>query len=169
MFATETTTLLAHPLPAVAALLGRVSALPRWCGGVRRAHHAGGIVAPCGPAGCEISYAIARDVRLLLMARTVAREPGGPIVHVAQGDGVTLTWSFTLAEEAGPGLPAVAHTRVIARTELVVDAAHPTMAHRAAISRLIARRAPEDVARLAALLDRPAVAMHRAPLASTHP
>jgi hypothetical protein len=161
MFVTQTTTLLVHPRPAVATLLGRVTALPRWCGGLRRAHRPGGVIAPCGPAGCELRYVVTRDVHLLLLARTISRpiaeEPDAPIVHVARGDGVTLTWAFTLVDEPGP--TGGAHTRLLARTELDVDAEHPTAAHRVAISRLIARRAPEDLTRLAALLER-----QRAPL-----
>jgi hypothetical protein len=86
-------------------------------------------------------------------------------VHVAEGDGLTLTWAFDVAAEraaggAAPGGPA--HTRLHARTTLVVDEAHPTAAYRTALFRLVARRAPDDLARLAALLDRRAAA--RAPL-----
>jgi hypothetical protein len=179
MFITEATTQLPHPPARVAALLGRAGALSRWCAGVRRARLAGGAFAPCGPASCALLY-VTRDLRLALVARTVSSGgpldggplDGGPldggdaaerrtVVHVAEGDGLTLTWAFDVAAEraaggAAPGAPA--HTRLHARTTLVVDEAHPTAAYRTALFRLVARRAPDDLARLAGLLDRRAAA-----------
>jgi hypothetical protein len=179
MFITEATAQLPHSPARVAALLGRAGALSRWCAGVRRARLAGGAFAPCGPASCALLY-VTRDLRLALVARTVSAGPlwaaasldGGDgagrraIVHVAEGDGLTLTWAFDVAAEppvgGAPPAGAPAHTRLHARTTLVVDEAHPTAAYRTALFRLVARRAPDDLARLGALLDRRAAA--RAPL-----
>jgi hypothetical protein len=174
MFITEATAQLPHPPARVAALLGRAGALSRWCAGVRRARLAGGAFAPCGPASCALLY-VTRDLRLALVARTMSAGrlwAGGPpdggdaaerrtVVHVAEGDGLTLTWAFDVAAEraaggAAPGAPA--YTRLHARTTLVVDEAHPTAAYRTALFRLVARRAPDDLARLAGLLDRRAAA-----------
>lgn len=159
MFVTEATTLLAHPLPQVAAVLGRVRALPRWCGGMRRAHGPGGDMAGArGPSGCTLVYD-ARVVRLVLAARTLPA-PDGPrsdvaIAHVAEGEGVALGWTFRLhAEASGDGASLGAGTRLHARTTLDVDAGHPTAAYRVILARLIARRSPDDLARLAALLER---------------
>jgi hypothetical protein len=159
MFVTEATALLAHPLPAVAAVLGRVAALPRWCVGVRRARLASGALQPCRADGCGLLY-LTPDVRLVLVARTVEHTlPGGPMVHEATGDGVALTWAFTLAPEASPaGAGAAVATRLRARITLEVDAAHATGAYRATLCRLIARRVPDDLLRLAALLERGAAA-----------
>jgi len=155
MFVTEATALLAHPLPAVAAVLGRVAALPRWCIGVRRARLASGALQPCRADGCGLLY-LTPDLRLVLVARTVEHTlPGGPLVHEATGDGVTLRWAFALAPEPSPGgAEAAVCTRLHARIALEVDAAHATGAYRAMLCRLIARRVPEDLLRLAALLER---------------
>jgi hypothetical protein len=151
MFVTEATAPLAHALPAVAAVLGRVAALPHWCAGVRRARLPAGGLPRCGPEGCALLY-LTPDVRLVLVVRTVERVfPAGPIVHEAVGDGVSIVWTFTL--EAEPS-PTGAATRLHARIALEVDPAHPLAAYRAMLCRLIARRAPEDLGRLDALLDR---------------
>jgi hypothetical protein len=159
MFVTEATTLLAHPLPAVAAVLGQVRALPRWCGGVRRARRPDAARDACDPAGCTLLYD-AREVQLVLAARPLTgpdpTRSGVVIAHQAEGDGITLGWTFTLhtdppSDGAPPG--AGVRTRLHARTTLDVDAARPTAAHRVTLARLIARRAPADLARLAALLD----------------
>jgi hypothetical protein len=183
MFITEATAQLPHPPARVAALLGRAGALSRWCAGVRRARLAGGAFAPCGPASCALLY-VTRDLRLALVARTVSagrpwaggrrRRPadGGPPRRRrrgrapdgrARGRGRRADAHVGVRRRRGagaggaaPGAPA--YTRLHARTTLVVDEAHPTAAYRTALFRLVARRAPDDLARLAGLLDRRAAA-----------
>lgn len=158
MFVTEATALLPHPRAAVAALLARVTALPRWCGGLRRVRLPDGTLAPCRPSGCALLYT-APGLRLALTARTTGHAPRSApedaIVHVADGDGVMLIWTFTLLDERSAG---GLHTRLHVRTMLTVDERHPTAAHRATLARLIARRTPDDLARIEALLDRAAAA-----------
>ena len=58
----------------------------------------------------------------------------------------------TVAES--PGVEPGTRTRLHARTTLAVADGHPHAAHRTALARHVARRAPDDLARLAELLDR---------------
>jgi hypothetical protein len=164
MFTTETTAHLAHPLPAVVAMLAASSALPRWCRGVRRIRRARAADAAQDASGCRLAYAISRDHSLRLTMRTSVMtgspaEPGTEIVHTGHGGGVTITWTFSVRIEApstagaASPQPVTLQTRLIARVSLSVDQASNLWTLRPAISRLIARRAPHDMMRLAALLE----------------
>jgi hypothetical protein len=173
MFVTETTALLPHPLLAVTAVVRSVRELPRWCAGLRRPLTIPG-TAPVdrdrnreGASGCALRYGVTRELSLTLVGHSTThplphQEAGVVVVHVAKGEGVTLTWTFALREESGPHTSRDRSTRLVARVAFAVDPEHAVSAHRAAISRLIARRAPEDLARLAALLERKSV-QRRAP------
>jgi hypothetical protein len=174
MFVVDAAVLLPYPPHVVARVVERVHALPRWCAGLRRVRHVPLPFAPPGADGlaapaCVFTYAAA-DVRLTLLARTVARGAGGPpgrgprvapglVEHAAEGDGVTFGWTFALEPEpagapgARDGLGA-ARTRLRARTSVTVDPDHPTATVRAALCRQVARRAPADLERLRALLER---------------
>lgn len=165
MFVVDAAVLLPHPPHVVARVVERVYTLPRWCTGLRRVRHPPPLLAPPGvaapvPRECVFTYTAA-DVRLTLHARTVARggDRAGGIEHAAEGDGVTLSWAFSLEPEPA-GAPAQeagragAGTRLRARTALSVDPDHPTAAVRAALCRQMARRAPTDLERLRALLER---------------
>lgn len=148
MFVTEATALLGHPLPAVAAVVGRAGALPRWCRGVRRLRD---------DDGRRALVYVARDVRLPLAEHTVERAgagAGGAIVHALRGDGVTIEWRLALDDDPVPGVGPGVRTRLHARTTLAIADGHPLAAHRTALARHVARRAPIDLARLAELLDR---------------
>jgi hypothetical protein len=79
------------------------------------------------------------------------------VTHTAAGDGLTLGWTFVAEPFDAPALPHAAprvHTRLSARVEVHVDAAHPLAAARAALCRVVARRVPADLERLRTLIDR---------------
>jgi hypothetical protein len=162
----------------VARVVGRLHLLPRWCAGLRRVRFPS--PAPGGPAAsvtadatdrtCVFTYAVT-DVRLTLRAHTSARglvrPPAAaptaadssppPVTHIAAGDGLTLVWTLAAEPSDGPAPPpdaAGAYTRLGARVEVHVDAAHPLTAARAAVCRAVARRGPADLERLRALIDR---------------
>jgi hypothetical protein len=147
----------------VARVVERLHALPRWCVGLRRVRHPVPDQLPAadvpGADGCVFTYEGA-DARFTLRARTVAAAPGEPadtVHHEAVGDGVTLVWSYTADAESGDGggAPAAgARTRLRARTTVSVDPEHPAAALRPALCRQVARRAPADLERLRALLER---------------
>jgi hypothetical protein len=166
MFVVDAAVLLPYPPHVVARVVERVHALPRWCAGLRRVRHVPPPFAPPGADGlaapaCVFTYA-AVDVRLTLLARTVARGAAGPpglVEHAAEGDGVAFGWAFALEPEpaGAPGARGghgAARTRLRARTSVTVDPDHPTAAVRAALCRQVARRAPADLERLRALLER---------------
>jgi hypothetical protein len=162
MFVVDAAVLLPHPPHVIARVVERVHALPRWCAGLRRVRHPTVPLARAAgdgaaPPGCVFTYT-AVDVRLTLRAHTVApagdRAAGAAVEHAAEGDGVVFTWSFALEPESGGAGSGSTRTRLRARTSLSVDADHPTAAVRAALCRQVARRAPADLERLRALLDR---------------
>jgi hypothetical protein len=165
MFVVDAGLVLPHPPSVVLRVVERLHALPRWCSGLRRVRHPapGGLPgepahadgAPPG-AACAFSYE-GPDGRLLLAARTVAddsAEGGASVFHVAEGDGVRLTWSYALSAEAAGEAGVEPRTRLQVRTAVEVDPAHPAAAGRAALCRLVARRAPSDLERLRLLLAR---------------
>ena len=158
MFVVDAAILLPYPPRAVARVVERLPLLPRWCAGLRRVR----FPAPDRAAGgaCIFTYRVA-DLRLTLVARTLDRAPDSPaavVEHTAAGDGLTLTWTLAAEPEVGdptiPGGTYAATTRLRARTSVTVDPDHPTAASRLALCRVVARRAPTDLERLRALLDR---------------
>ena len=181
MFIVDAAVLLPHPPRTVARVVGRLYTLPRWCAGLRRVRrpaHAGwpgpaprdrpidARLGADGGAGCILTYGAA-DVRLTLRAHTRPRAPGEAatlVEHVAAGDGLSLTWALSVTPEPR-GAPEYAgggpQTRLRARTTVVVEPGHPTAAVRAALCRVVARRAPADLERLRALLARYAAGQPR--------
>ena len=173
MFVVDAAILLPHPPRAVARVVERLHVLPRWCGGLRRVRFPAPDLA--AGVGCVFTYRVA-DLRLTLLARTLERAPDAPatlVEHTATGDGLTLTWTLAVEPEAGGaggadragGVDGVA-TRLRARTSVAVDPDHPTSASRLALCRVVARRAPTDLERLRALLDRYEAGRAPAPSAS---
>ena len=162
MFVVETAIVLVHPPHVVARAVARLDRLPRWCAGLQRLRDTGPGDAAAGAGGveggCAFRY-VAADLRLTLRAHTVAaassRPPGHVVEHRAAGDGLHLAWALDVEPEPGGGR----RTRLHVRTRLAVDPAHPVAAVRAALCRLVARRAPSDLERLRTLLDRRAAAV----------
>ena len=155
MFAVDTAVLLPHTPVAVARVVGCLALLPRWCAGLRRVRYPAPGLTPT--PGCVFTYA-AVDVRLTLLARTLGPESAGHdhgslVTHAAEGDGLALTWAFAIEAAARDGGGA-ARTRLRLRTGVAVEPGHPLAAARAVLCRLVARRAPADLERLCALLDR---------------
>jgi hypothetical protein len=110
---------------------------------------------PWADLDLAVTYSAA-GVRRTLAARTlasVASPRSRSVTHAAAGDGLTLTWTFD-AEPSGPD----AHVRTWLRASIAValDTGHPLATDRRALFRAVARRAPGDLARLQALLDRTA-------------
>jgi hypothetical protein len=188
MFVVDAAVLLPHPPHAVARVVGRLHLLPRWCVGLRRVRlpTPGGLpastLADVADHTCVFTYAVT-DMRLTLRARTLPVAPSAgaaphaaatpavatptAVTHTAAGDGLTLAWTFVAEPFAAPLLPHVAprvHTRLSARVEVHVDAAHPLAAARAALCRVVARRVPADLERLRTLLDRSAASGAPVPL-----
>jgi hypothetical protein len=75
---------------------------------------------------------------------------------------VALVWSYDAAAEpgeaggvdGGAGAGAPTRTRLRVRTSVSVDPSHPAAEVRAALCRQVARRAPADLERLRALIER---------------
>jgi hypothetical protein len=156
MFVVEANVLLPHPPRVVTRVVERLHVLPRWCAGMRRVRHAAPADGDASSSDCVLTYVVG-EVRLSLAAHTVAAAPDHPVQHVAEGDGVRVTWTFAADPEA-PGAPGATgsawSTRLHARIGIEVDPAHPTAAMRATLCRLVARRAPADLERLRVLLAR---------------
>jgi hypothetical protein len=168
MFVVDAAVLLPHPPHAVARVVGRLRALPRWCTGLRGVPAAAGVattgippttipavaVAATAVASAECAFTYTGvDLRLVLAARTLA-VADGVVRHEARGDGVTFTWTLAAEAESGVGSGPGAWTRLRARTTVEVDPDHPTAAVRSALCRLVARRAPLDLDRLGAFIAR---------------
>ena len=163
MFVVDAAVLLPYPPDVVLRVVERLPALPRWCAGLRRVRHP----APehAVGTGCVFTYATP-DARLTLRARTLDLATGAAamtVEHSATGDGLSLTWTLVAEPDPAGHAPIDArgaahggrpHTRLRVRTAVEVDPAHPTAAIRSALCRVIARRAPADLERLRALLDR---------------
>jgi hypothetical protein len=166
MFTAETTALLAHSPARVAAVVRSLRQLPRWCGGMRPVLPADSVQGGAGEAGARrFDYRVRDGLVVPLLVRTLAPSaapspapsPDGAervVVHFAEGDGLSLVWTILL--RPAPGADADA-TRLVVRTVLVVDPDGPAAPHRSRIARLVARRAPDDLARLAALLEQRAL------------
>jgi hypothetical protein len=130
---------------------------PRLPPGAPAADPAGADTAPALRAAARVRRTLtylARDVRLVLAARRIGAPPGAPVRHVAEGDGVRITWTFEAEPEPAAGGAGGTRTRLHARIGVEVDPDHPNAAGRVALCRLVARRAPGDLDRLAALVDR---------------
>ena len=133
MFTVEASQILPHAPARVFAVARACHLVPQWCGVVRVADDA-----------CAWRVEI-RDLTLLVRPRTVSIDAEhGIAVHEALGSGLGVRWELTIR-------PHRDGASFHARTTLRLGDVHE---QRATIYRAVARLAPQDLARLAALVAR---------------
>jgi hypothetical protein len=117
MFIVDAAVLLPHAPHTVARVVGRLYTLPRWCAGLRRVcrfAHVGlpgpppgsiqstptlapagrpGGSSPTAPPTCASPSGPTRG-------RALPGEAAGAVEHVAAGDGLSLTWAFSVTPES---------------------------------------------------------------------
>ncbi len=148
MFAVETTLVLPHSAPAIFRLASSLKQAPRWRAGVvgvadSHGAHQGGPV---------LAFRALR-ARYALATRVVAYDPPRHISWRSRGSAFVLEVALTL-EEAPEGTRVTYHCGLALTGDDAVPAGHAT-----ALRRLLVRRAPRDLERLAALMaDEPALA-----------
>lgn len=149
MFVVDATAIVPAPPDLVFRLVGSLAAAPWWRAGVAAARGRGGRRLPHGqPADVAVLVYRALGARFDVVTRVAGCDPPGSVTYAGRADpGFDLTVALTLqAAEGG--------TRLRYRTELTVHAPGPLADRRAALCRLLGRRVPRDLDRLAVLLAR---------------
>ncbi len=142
MFAVETTLVLPHPAPAVFTVASALAQAPRWRAGVVGVSEGFG-----AHRGDAVLAFRALRARYALATRVVAYDPPRHVSWRSRSAAFVLEVALTL-EDAPEGTRVIYHCGLSLTSDDAVPPAHAT-----ALRRLLVRRAPRDLERLAALVD----------------
>ncbi|MGZ8379905.1 MAG: SRPBCC family protein [Gemmatirosa sp.] len=141
MFAVETTLVVPYPAPAIFTVASALTQAPRWRAGVVGVAEAQG--AP--PGGAVVAFRALR-ARYALATRVVAYDPPRRVAWRSRGPAFVLEVALTL-EDAPEGTRMIYHCGLALTSDDALPPGHAT-----ALRRLLVRRAPRDLERLATLM-----------------